>query len=1007
MSNIAAFRGPSIAIVTFVLLLSQLAVGGGKLLHRQVTGYVDASCLDDFNQLLYGIDTLASETGYDSTWSLSAGSGGDAASAQVIQSYRVEKVGELCTLIVIDTEASISASTSGSPGVNHYANAHTSNYPLIRFRVENVPTAVTLRAHGLAAIGGDPGPDYLTAGAFISASGAGLGVYRSVNLQFGYTPGGPLGFDLDTTIMLNPGDYYVETGVVAICQLYGDPVSGTGSASLDLEIAFALPVEIRVVDNLNAPLSNSQLKIAKVGFDAPNFSESLQQSVTTDADGKFALPGGLATGDSIKISKVLHSEPAKKHIGVLGTMYSVSLDNARFWAAGVVSFDELDGTPLQTIILDHTTVAYNALVSIEWDAASQYLERTQTAFRNMSNYLYDVTDGQARFDTVLIVDDKEFWEVADFQIYASNAIWPHVDDAGGLFRPTGPDSDPVEMPRFWNGSADDSRNLNQSDTLLNLTESVEFRTRVHEYGHYGFKFGDEYVFTNALGQCAAVANYGFMYDHYEDATDPYTTEMSSDARYSLAACQNTNHWADHGRSCWRLFEDDFENFYGPENVFAEIYMPAERGLPAGVDYLVGPNDDASALNYDIGSRVVFPAAVAPPAGQAVGVCMFETGTVNALPNVAVGVELPGGAILTQGYTSDIGCLYILGAVSGCTIIAGGQVVVQSSLAFGRASGAERWFSGKLVYDGSPGPIEMALRQTEGSFPFNVRLSLNPAAAILDYETAFSEPPMLKHITPAGVSQSSFLEQAGSYASTISGVLSPSGELRVEAKDAVDSIFFVSIPYSLHDLLMGGGASRVSAHDGSALLDIDAANTGLSQVLIATSIYPVLRSGLDSLAIQAGAAQTLDFAPAAELSGVNELTIRYFDSDLTRSARGFGDEASLRIHFWDPDSLRWILMGGTVDTAFNEVAATVSASGIYAAFTTADIQAPPCGDVDASGQLDITDAVYLINYIFASGPSPQDEANGDVDCSNQTDITDAVYLINYIFAGGAPPCAACK
>ncbi len=75
-------------------------------------------------------------------------------------------------------------------------------------------------------------------------------------------------------------------------------------------------------------------------------------------------------------------------------------------------------------------------------------------------------------------------------------------------------------------------------------------------------------------------------------------------------------------------------------------------------------------------------------------------------------------------------------------------------------------------------------------------------------------------------------------------------------------------------------------------------------------------------------------------------------------------------------------------------------------TVCDNPTPSCGDTDASKQIDVSDAVCLINYIFASGPAPQDDANGDVDCSNQTDITDAVYLINYIFAGGDPPCAAC-
>jgi hypothetical protein len=63
----------------------------------------------------------------------------------------------------------------------------------------------------------------------------------------------------------------------------------------------------------------------------------------------------------------------------------------------------------------------------------------------------------------------------------------------------------------------------------------------------------------------------------------------------------------------------------------------------------------------------------------------------------------------------------------------------------------------------------------------------------------------------------------------------------------------------------------------------------------------------------------------------------------------------------------------------------------------------CGDCDASGDVDIDDVVYLINYIFAGGPAPDPIEAGDADCSGNVDIDDVVYLINYIFAGGPAPC----
>jgi hypothetical protein len=66
----------------------------------------------------------------------------------------------------------------------------------------------------------------------------------------------------------------------------------------------------------------------------------------------------------------------------------------------------------------------------------------------------------------------------------------------------------------------------------------------------------------------------------------------------------------------------------------------------------------------------------------------------------------------------------------------------------------------------------------------------------------------------------------------------------------------------------------------------------------------------------------------------------------------------------------------------------------------------CGDINASGRIDITDAVHMVNYIFASGPPPRDRRLGDIDCNHRTDISDIVFLINYLFGSGPAPCASC-
>ncbi len=68
--------------------------------------------------------------------------------------------------------------------------------------------------------------------------------------------------------------------------------------------------------------------------------------------------------------------------------------------------------------------------------------------------------------------------------------------------------------------------------------------------------------------------------------------------------------------------------------------------------------------------------------------------------------------------------------------------------------------------------------------------------------------------------------------------------------------------------------------------------------------------------------------------------------------------------------------------------------------------PLCGDADDNGIVNISDAVFLIAYIFGGGNTPDPLEQADSDCNGIVNVSDAVYLIAYIFGGGAPPCYAC-
>ncbi len=63
----------------------------------------------------------------------------------------------------------------------------------------------------------------------------------------------------------------------------------------------------------------------------------------------------------------------------------------------------------------------------------------------------------------------------------------------------------------------------------------------------------------------------------------------------------------------------------------------------------------------------------------------------------------------------------------------------------------------------------------------------------------------------------------------------------------------------------------------------------------------------------------------------------------------------------------------------------------------------CGDANGDEDINISDAVHLIAYIFKSGPAPDPLEAGDADCNGAVNVADAVYLVNYIFKSGPAPC----
>jgi len=63
----------------------------------------------------------------------------------------------------------------------------------------------------------------------------------------------------------------------------------------------------------------------------------------------------------------------------------------------------------------------------------------------------------------------------------------------------------------------------------------------------------------------------------------------------------------------------------------------------------------------------------------------------------------------------------------------------------------------------------------------------------------------------------------------------------------------------------------------------------------------------------------------------------------------------------------------------------------------------CGDANDDATVNVADAVWVINYVFAGGDPPEPVlACGNANNDASVNVADAVWIINFVFAGGDPP-----
>ena len=66
----------------------------------------------------------------------------------------------------------------------------------------------------------------------------------------------------------------------------------------------------------------------------------------------------------------------------------------------------------------------------------------------------------------------------------------------------------------------------------------------------------------------------------------------------------------------------------------------------------------------------------------------------------------------------------------------------------------------------------------------------------------------------------------------------------------------------------------------------------------------------------------------------------------------------------------------------------------------------CGDVTGDEIINVGDVVFLVSYLYKSGPPPAPECVGDVNHDAIVNVGDVVYLVSYLYKGGPAPDPDC-
>lgn len=715
---------------------------------------------------------------------------------------------------------------------------------------------------------------------------------------------------------------FVSTGDKTYSSSKAITAATTDNSGSTSEFSLCSRPTLLLVDVEGEPIKNRTFLFYKVNDNKPIYTETFIDSLETNNDGIIYRDSINADHDDlILIRRIMERKKTSKALSPTITSYNVTLNNVTIKEEGEHEFLKIDTTQHnQRTELKHTVITFNLSISIEWRASQAYVQQMQHSLRRASNYLYNVSDGQMRLDTVTVYTGKFNWNHVDVRYHASNVQWP-VATVSGITNAAAIAK--IEMPRRWFGSEERGRNDSiVSEGNLNLLDSHEYRTLIHEFGHYGLSLYDEYQFTNNVGRCAAVPHYGFMDSQY--AGVPNSNDMSWNHYYTNKECQNNNQYANRKMGSWEYVKNTFEKVY--DDLKVPIITPDQRELPDNVFGFTGPNENFASLSYDVGSRVVFQAASAESPYRT-QIIKLVNARGDSIPNINVSHFSVGeNRSIVQGRTSNSGLIAILGYANNDRIEASGRVRFIGGRKILNADDDVEWYSGLLTEVAD----ELVLSVAEGIRPILPGVVLYPDGFNVEIVTEAPNDllPEVSVIVDDMVTDVHVTASANGFMIQHAVDETQYGYFQTRALDANGTPFFFNTPFMYFLAGIDGEMKTVQSTGGDFSVNPENPETFFERALILSSEFPVPTTGLEETSVQVSRTHSLSYESNEPVPAML-LNIRYDDAELPDN----DSELLVKIFRWSESANRWEYRGGGVDTLHNSVSAIIAESGIYAAFTT--------------------------------------------------------------------------